>query len=91
MTDIYLLNGARTPIGSFLGSLSSFSASELGAHSIKHTIEKNKIELTDVDEVFIGQVVQLAQDKHQQDRLQLKRDYLHRFLVAQLIRFVAQV
>ena len=58
MTDIYLLNGARTPIGSFLGSLSSFSASELGAHSIKHTIEKNKIELTDVDEVFIGQVVQ---------------------------------
>jgi acetyl-CoA C-acetyltransferase len=56
--DIYLLNGARTPVGSFLGSLSNFSASELGAHSIKYTLEKNKIDPSSIDEVFMGQVVQ---------------------------------
>jgi acetyl-CoA C-acetyltransferase len=56
--DIYLLNGARTPVGSFLGSLSSFSASDLGAHSIKNTIEKNNLNPSDIDEVFMGQVVQ---------------------------------
>ena len=58
MTDVYLLNGARTPIGSFLGSLSSFSAAELGAHSIKHVVDKNKIDPSSIDEVFMGQVVQ---------------------------------
>tara|TARA_B100000925_G_scaffold286649_1_gene264712 strand:- start:5013 stop:6176 length:1164 start_codon:yes stop_codon:yes gene_type:complete len=56
--EIYLLNGARTPVGSFLGSLSSFSASELGAHSIKHTLEKNNMDPSKIDEVFMGQVVQ---------------------------------
>ena len=56
--DIYLLKGARTPVGSFLGSMSQPSAVELGAHAIKHTLEKNGVEPKDIDEVFMGQVVQ---------------------------------
>ena len=41
--NVYLLSGARTPVGSFLGSLSSLSAPDLGAIAIKGVMEKSKV------------------------------------------------
>ena len=56
--NIVIVSRARTPIGSFLGSLSPLSASELGAAAIKAALEKIKLDPSTVSEVLMGQVVQ---------------------------------
>ena len=56
--NIVIVSRARTPIGSFLGSLSSLSAPELGAAAIKAALEKIKLDPSTVSEVLMGQVVQ---------------------------------
>lgn len=55
---VYILGGARTPSGSFLGSLSSVPASRLGAAAIEGALEKAKVDKSKVEEVFMGHVVQ---------------------------------
>ena len=54
----YILGGARTPSGSFLGSLSRIPATRLGAVAIKAALERAKMAPEQVDEVLMGQVVQ---------------------------------
>ena len=56
--DIVIVAAARTPIGSFLGSLSTIPAIELGATAIKGALEKINLDPKLVDEVFMGNVVQ---------------------------------
>lgn len=56
--SVYILSGARTPSGSFLGSLSSVPAPELGGVAIKGALDAAGISKSDVDEVFMGNVVQ---------------------------------
>ena len=56
--EIFILGGARTPNGSFLGSLSSVPAPELGAAAISGALEKANIKKENVDEVAMGHVVQ---------------------------------
>lgn len=56
--SVYILGGSRTPQGSFLGSLSSVSATKLGATAILGAIEKSGIANDKVDEVFMGNVIQ---------------------------------
>jgi acetyl-CoA C-acetyltransferase len=58
MKEIYILSAVRTPIGSFGGSLSTVPATKLGATAIKGAIEKAGISATDIDEVFMGNVLQ---------------------------------
>jgi acetyl-CoA C-acetyltransferase len=53
-----IVAAARTPIGKFLGGLSSLSASDLGAVAIKAALERSKVPLADIDEVIMGHVVQ---------------------------------
>jgi acetyl-CoA C-acetyltransferase len=55
---VYILGGARTAFGSFMGSLSTLPAPQLGGKAIKGAIEKTKIKNDDVQEVFMGQVIQ---------------------------------
>lgn len=55
---VYILAGARTPSGSFMGQLSQVSAPKLGAVAIKSALERAKISGENVDEVFMGNVVQ---------------------------------
>ncbi len=55
--SVYILGGARTPVGSFMGALSQVSAPHLGAVAIEGALEKSKIEKTKVDEVFMGNVI----------------------------------
>lgn len=56
--SIYILGGARTPQGSFLGTLSSVPASKLGATAIEGALDKAGVSKEDVEEVFMGNVVQ---------------------------------
>ncbi len=58
MKEVVIVSAVRTPIGSFLGSLSEISASKLGATAIKGALEKIKLDPSLVDEVFMGNVVQ---------------------------------
>jgi acetyl-CoA C-acetyltransferase len=56
--NIVIVSRARTPIGSFLGSLSSLSGPELGAIAIKGALDKINLDPALVSEVLMGQVVQ---------------------------------
>jgi acetyl-CoA C-acetyltransferase len=55
--EVYIISALRTPIGSFGGVLSSFSATQLGAFVIKAALEKANIQPSEVQEVFMGNVV----------------------------------
>ena len=57
MTNIVITSAKRTPIGKFLGSLSNFSASELGKFAIDSVIEECKLDKNRIDEVIMGQVL----------------------------------
>ncbi|MCY4644121.1 MAG: thiolase family protein [Bacteriovoracales bacterium] len=54
---VYILGGARTPNGSFLGEMSQIPAPKLGAHAIAGALERSGVSKDAVDEVFMGQVV----------------------------------
>lgn len=58
MKKVVIVSAKRTPIGSFLGALSSVSAIDLGATAIAAALEAASIEGSSVDEVFMGQVLQ---------------------------------
>ena len=57
MKEVYIISVARTPIGSFGGSLSSLSASQLGATAIKAAIERAGIDAGQIQEGFMGNVL----------------------------------
>ena len=54
MHDVVIVSAARTPIGSFQGALSDFTAPKLGALAIKAAVERAGIQPGDVDEVIMG-------------------------------------
>ena len=56
-TAVILRGGARTPIGRFLGGLSSLSAPDLGAIAVRAAVDRAGIDPSDVDEVIMGNVV----------------------------------
>jgi len=60
MKDIVILGGARTPIGSFLGTLSAISAPKLGSIAIKCALENSGVQPNDVQQVIMGNVLQAA-------------------------------
>jgi acetyl-CoA C-acetyltransferase len=53
-----IVAAARTPIGRFLGGLSSLSAPELGAIAIREAVKRSRIDANDIEEVIMGQVLQ---------------------------------
>lgn len=58
MKDVVIVSAARTPIGSFLGSLSSVPSTQLGSTAIKGALDKINLDPKLVQEVLIGNVVQ---------------------------------
>ena len=58
MKEVVIVSAVRTPIGSFLGSLSSVPAPQLGAVAIRAALEKIKLDPALVEEVLMGHVVQ---------------------------------
>ena len=57
MKEVVIVSVARTPIGSFMGSLSTIPAPKLGAIAIKGALEKINLDSNLVEEVFMGNVV----------------------------------
>lgn len=58
MKEVVIVSAARTPIGSFLGSLASVPATKLGSIAIKGALEKINLKPEMVEEVLMGNVVQ---------------------------------
>ncbi|MBK7244001.1 MAG: acetyl-CoA C-acyltransferase [Saprospiraceae bacterium] len=56
MNEVYIVSIARTPIGSFGGSLTGFSATQLGSIAIKSAVERAGINPESVQDVFMGNV-----------------------------------
>ena len=59
--DVFIVGAARTPIGKFLGGLSSLKASDLGAAAIREAMKRAGVPGDGVDEVLMGHVVQGGQ------------------------------
>ncbi|KAG6469697.1 acetyl-CoA acetyltransferase, cytosolic 1-like [Zingiber officinale] len=55
--DVCIVGVARTPMGGFLGALSSLSATQLGSIAIKHALKRANIDPSRVQEVFFGNVL----------------------------------
>jgi len=60
MTNVVIVDGVRTPIGAFGGSLANTPASSLGALVIKSLLERNGVAPEQVDEVIMGQILTAA-------------------------------
>ncbi|KMK76843.1 acetyl-CoA C-acetyltransferase [Alkalihalobacillus pseudalcaliphilus] len=56
--NVVLVQPVRTPIGSFLGSLKSVSAIDLGATVLKESITRSGLDVNEIDEVIMGNVLQ---------------------------------
>ena len=64
MSDVVIVSAARTPIGSFNGSLASLTAAQLGTVALKAAIERAQLSPEDVNEVILGQVLTAAQGQN---------------------------
>jgi len=58
MQKVYILSAARTPMGSFGGSLAGTPVTQLGSAAVKAALAKSGVDPQDVNEIFMGQVVQ---------------------------------
>ncbi|KAF2013475.1 thiolase [Aaosphaeria arxii CBS 175.79] len=57
LPPVYIVSAARTPVGMFLGSLSSLNAIQLGSHAVKAAVERSGVKPEDVEELFLGNVL----------------------------------
>src|SRR5438128_11985572 len=58
MAEAFLLSGARTPIGKYLGALADLTAPQLGAAAVAEALKRAKVPPGQVDEVILGNVLQ---------------------------------
>ena len=58
--NVVIVGAKRTPIGSFMGGLSNMSGTSLGAAASTGAIQHAGIQPTDIQEVFMGTVLQAA-------------------------------
>ena len=56
--EVVIVSAVRTPLGCFMGSLSSFSAVELGIKAVNGALERIKLDKNLIDELIIGHVLQ---------------------------------
>ncbi|MCY4195594.1 MAG: acetyl-CoA C-acetyltransferase [Rhodobacteraceae bacterium] len=64
MTNVVIAGAARTPVGSFNGSLSSMPAHELGAIVLEAVTERANVNKDEVDETILGQVLSAGQGQN---------------------------
>jgi acetyl-CoA C-acetyltransferase len=58
--EVYIVSVARTPMGSFMGSLSGIPATRLGAVAVKEAVKRAGIEGSQVQEIYMGNVLQAS-------------------------------
>jgi acetyl-CoA C-acetyltransferase len=61
---IVIASAARTPVGSFNGSLASLAAHELGKVAIKAALDRAGVQPGDINEVILGQVLTAGQGQN---------------------------
>ena len=64
MTNVVIASAARTPVGSFNGSLAGVAAHDLGTIAIKAVLERAGVDAADVDEVILGQILTAGQGQN---------------------------
>src|SRR6185437_3221891 len=57
LEDVVIISGVRTPVGKFQGSLSDFSATQLGAMVVREAVKRANLDPKQVDECIMGNVV----------------------------------
>jgi acetyl-CoA C-acetyltransferase len=62
--DIVIVGAARTPVGSFNGTLASLTAHDLGAIAVKAALERAGVSPDEVDEVILGQILTAGQGQN---------------------------
>src|SRR5947199_8074093 len=62
MQEIYIIDGARTPVGVLQGSLSDITATDLGVVDAKGALERSGVDPQLVDQVVMGNVIQSSKD-----------------------------
>lgn len=62
MKEVVVVSGVRLPVGSYGGSLKDVSAIDMGAMVVEEAVKRAGIKPSDVDEVIIGQVGQIAEN-----------------------------
>ncbi|XP_062533643.1 acetyl-CoA acetyltransferase, cytosolic-like [Armigeres subalbatus] len=70
--EVYIVSAARTPIGNFLGTLSSLTAADLGAVAVKEVLNRANVPPADVDEVILGQALSAGQGQNPARQASLK-------------------
>ncbi len=70
--DVFIVGAARTPIGKFLGGLSTLKGSDLGAIAIREALSRANVTGAQVDEVIMGHVVQGGQGQAPARQAQIK-------------------
>ncbi len=69
--EVYIVDGLRTAIGSFGGTLASFEAAKLGEIVVRRLIEKNNLSTEEIDELIIGNVLQAGQGQNVARQIEL--------------------
>lgn len=64
MTDVVIVSGARTPVGSFNGSFATVPAHDLGKAAIEAALSRAQVAAKDVSEVILGQILTAAQGQN---------------------------
>ncbi|MBW8522584.1 acetyl-CoA C-acyltransferase [Chryseobacterium chendengshani] len=61
MKEVFIVSAVRTPMGSFMGSLSTVPATKLGVAAVKGALDKINLDPKNVDEVYMGNVLQAGE------------------------------
>ncbi|MFB9119862.1 acetyl-CoA C-acyltransferase [Bergeyella porcorum] len=61
MKEVFIVSAARTPMGSFLGSLSTVPATKLGAAAVKGALDKINLDAQHIQEIYMGNVLQAGE------------------------------
>ena len=61
MKEVFIVSAVRTPMGSFMGSLSAVPATKLGATVVKGALDKINLDPKNVQEIFMGNVLQAGE------------------------------
>ena len=90
MNDVVIVSAARTPIGSFMGALSTVPATKLGAIAIQGALQKINLDPSAVDEVLMGNVVQAGTGQAPARQASILRVFQTQYLVLRSIRCALQ-
>ena len=61
MKEVFIVSAVRTPMGSFMGSLSTVPAAKLGATAVKGALDKISLDPKNVQEIYMGNVLQAGE------------------------------